>query len=173
MLLLLVDLVDEFVLVGDLVIEVADLVILGGLVLLSLRAQRNHGIWGNEKGVLVSLADLLDGELEIFNVLLHGRDLLFNLLLALEQIVAGILLVLEALLGILSAKESLISSAAKRNHTFYLFPDIYPVFRNTRVLFQISLDFERETSRYLRAATAKQRTGVCFGIRYEHDTGSF
>jgi hypothetical protein len=35
-LLLLVDLVDELVLVGDLIVEVADLVVLGGLILLSL-----------------------------------------------------------------------------------------------------------------------------------------
>lgn len=34
--LLLVQLVDELVLVGDLVVQVADLVVLGGLVLLSL-----------------------------------------------------------------------------------------------------------------------------------------
>lgn len=35
-LLLLVELVDEFILVCDLIIEVADLVVLGGLVLLDL-----------------------------------------------------------------------------------------------------------------------------------------
>lgn len=64
---------------GDLVIEVADLVVLGGLVLV---------------GLLVAQFKVLD-------VLLQAGDLLFQLLLGLEQLVAGILFLLEALLGVL------------------------------------------------------------------------
>lgn len=73
-LLLLVDLVDKFVLVGDLVIEAADLVVLGGLVLVGL----------------------LDVEFHVLNILLEGSHFLVGLLLALEELVAGILLTLQS-----------------------------------------------------------------------------
>lgn len=64
---------------SDLVVEVADLVVLGGLVLV---------------GLLVA-------QFEVLDVLLQAGDLLFQLLLGLEQLVAGILFLLEALLGVL------------------------------------------------------------------------
>lgn len=78
-LLLLVQLVDELVLVGDLVVQVADLVVLGGLVLLGL----------------------LDGQFEVFDILLQAGDFLLQLLLGLEELVAGVLLLSEAVLGVL------------------------------------------------------------------------
>lgn len=78
-LLLLVQLVDELVLVGDLVVQIADLVVLGGLVLLGL----------------------LDGQFEVLDVLLESRDFLLQLLLGLEELVAGILLLGEAILSVL------------------------------------------------------------------------
>lgn len=81
-LLLLVQLVDEFVLVGNLVVQVADLVVLGGLVLLGL----------------------LDGEFQVLNILLQAGDFLFQLLLALEKLVAGIFLLGKAVLGVLQYK---------------------------------------------------------------------
>lgn len=81
-LLLLVQLVDELVLVGDLVVQVADLVVLGGLVLFGL----------------------LDGEFQVLNILLEAGDFLFQLLLSLEELVAGILLLGKAVLGILQYK---------------------------------------------------------------------
>lgn len=78
-LLFLVELVDELVLVGDLIVQVADLVVLGSLVLLGL----------------------LDAQFEVFDVLLQARDFLFQLLLGLEELVAGILLLGQAVLGVL------------------------------------------------------------------------
>ena len=81
LLLLLVELADEFVLVGDLVVEVTDLVVLGGLVLLAL----------------------LDGELEVLDVLLLAVQLLLQLLLGLVQGVAGLLLLGQTVLGVLWA----------------------------------------------------------------------
>lgn len=77
--LLLVELVDKLVLVGDLIVQVADLVVLGGLVLLGL----------------------LDGQFEVLDILFQTGDFLFQLLLGLEELVAGILLLGKAILRIL------------------------------------------------------------------------
>lgn len=91
-LLLLVQLVDELVLVGDLVVQVADLVVLGGLVLFGL----------------------LDGKFQVLNILLQTRNFLFQLLLSLEELVAGILFLGKAVLGVLQYKVKLrISSVSQ------------------------------------------------------------
>jgi hypothetical protein len=101
-LLLLVELVDELILVGDLIVQVTDLVILGCLVLL--------GLLGIQMRLLVLLFQysstswnyyFLKGQFHVFNVLLESRSLLLEFLLVLEELVAGIFLLLESLLGVL------------------------------------------------------------------------
>lgn len=82
-LLLLVDLVDKFVLVGDLIVKVANLMVLGCLVLLRL----------------------LHVEFKIFNVLLKTTDFLVKLLLALEDLVTCFFLLGKALSDFLMDKE--------------------------------------------------------------------
>merc|ERR1719179_50037 len=77
-LLLLVQLVDHLVLVGDLVVQAADGVVTVGLLLL----------------------DLLDGHLDIVNVLLHGGALLLQQLLLGQGILTGSLLGNEGILGV-------------------------------------------------------------------------
>merc|ERR1719400_1497 len=77
-LLLLVQLVDHLVLVGDLVVQAADGVITVGLLLL----------------------DLLDGHLDIVNVLLHSGALLLQQLFLGQGILTGSLLGNEGILGV-------------------------------------------------------------------------
>merc|ERR1719350_1597911 len=77
-LLLLVQLVDHLVLVGDLVVQAADGVVTVGLLLL----------------------DLLDGHLDIIDVLLHGGALLLQQLLLSQGILTGSLLGNEGILGV-------------------------------------------------------------------------
>merc|ERR1719394_2211572 len=77
-LLLLVQLVDHLVLVGDLVVQAADGVVTVGLLLL----------------------DLLDGHLDIVNGLLHGGALLLQQLLLSQGILTGSLLGNEGILGV-------------------------------------------------------------------------
>ena len=100
-LLLLVELVDEFVLVGDFIVQVADLVILGGLVLFGR----------------------LETEFQVLNVLLEAGDLLFQFLLVLEQLVAGIFLLGQAVLGVLLTESLRKSSASPRTRPEFKLKD--------------------------------------------------
>lgn len=78
-LLLLVQLVDKLVLMGDFVVQIPDLVVLRGLVLLGL----------------------LEVQLEVFDVFLQPGDLLLELLLVLEEVVPRVLLFLEPVAEVL------------------------------------------------------------------------
>lgn len=100
-LLLLVELVDELILVGDLVVQVADLVILGGLVGLGLQEKDRVVIDGSISMFQDDSLYLLEGQFEVFDVLLESRSFLFQLLLVLEELVAGIFFLLQTLLGVL------------------------------------------------------------------------
>merc|ERR1712079_833707 len=76
-LLLLVELVDDLILVGDFVIETADGVVTVGLLLLKL----------------------LDGDIDVVNVLLDGNNLLLQDLLILHGVLASLLPLSELVLG--------------------------------------------------------------------------
>lgn len=78
-LLLLIQFVNKFVLMGDLVVQIPDLVVLRGLILLRL----------------------LEIQFEVFDVFFQPGDLLLELLLVLEEIVPGVLLFLESVADVL------------------------------------------------------------------------
>lgn len=78
-LLLLIQFVNKFVLMGDLVVQIPDLVVLRGLILLRL----------------------LEIQFEVFDVFFQPGDLLLELLLVLEEIVPGVLLFLEPVADVL------------------------------------------------------------------------
>lgn len=78
-LLLLIQFINKFVLMGDLVVQIPDLVVLRGLILLRL----------------------LEIQFEVFDVFFQPGDLLLELLLVLEEIVPGVLLFLESVADVL------------------------------------------------------------------------
>lgn len=90
-LLFFVELVDELILVSNLVIEVADLVVFGSLILLGL----------------------LDRQFQILDVLLQAGDFLFQLLLSLEEVVSRLLFLLESVSDVLKkGKNSLVNQGS-------------------------------------------------------------
>lgn len=82
-LLLLVELVDELILMGDLVVEVPDLMVLRRLVLLGL----------------------LQVQLEVLDVLLQTGHFLLEFLLVLEEVVPRVLLFLESVGEVLAGEK--------------------------------------------------------------------
>lgn len=78
-LLLLVQFIDELVLMGDLVIQISDLMVLGGFVLFGL----------------------LEVQLEILDILLQAGALLLEFLLVLEEVVPRVFLFFEPVAEVL------------------------------------------------------------------------
>lgn len=81
-LLLLIQFVNELILMGNLVVQVSDLMVLRGFVLLGF----------------------LEIQFEVLDILLQSRDLLFEFLLILEEVVPCILLFLEPVGEVLQCK---------------------------------------------------------------------
>lgn len=94
-LLLFVQFVDQLVLVGNFVVQIADLVILRRFVLLGF----------------------LEVQLEVFNVFLQTRHLLLEFLLVLEEIVPRVLLFFESVVEILRIEREV--------ERYYLFCSIW------------------------------------------------
>lgn len=94
-LLLFVQFVDQLVLVGNFVVQIADLVILRRFVLLGF----------------------LEVQLEVFDVFLQTRHLLFEFLLVLEEIVPRVLLFFESVVEILRIEREV--------ERYYLFCSIW------------------------------------------------